>query len=173
MMNIIKNIFESLWRIILIVVVFFIWLFIWIPMFSCDRSLDVLDYDSDYMKLNTDINYLLYFYENGELSKLDKNLCYTYTVSYIKNRSNFSDPIYCNFLFYQSKLQKQWKKCFVYKLILKDFMTKEQYNQVSSTAFIVWNYDSWKKCREFDYEYCNMYITEKWLLKYNDKYKCE
>ena len=150
---------------------------LWKPSY-CKPSNQV--YNDYYVSLYNKANILGTLYKLDKKFKLDKNICYSFMNYYMLNETEYIDitsmrnDFNCTVSMYESKLIKKWNNCFIYKLKIKNFLTKDEYSKVVYISRqIVWNYDSWKKCEKWDYEKCNMYITEKWVLKYNDSYKCE
>ena len=113
--------------------------------------------------------------ENWNKVKLEKNLYYTTNLNY-----KYYDNIDLSYipLLVKTKLIKRWKNCYIYRLKVKDILEKYRYDFLPKSYsmfnnYIKWNYNSWKKCEEWDYENCNIYITERWMLNYNDRYDCK
>lgn len=175
-MNIIKKLFKLLWLILLSLLVFYMLLTSWILwrkyLTLCGTKSSRLHW---YMSvLESEINTLNSVYNEYNNVQLKENICYTLFNHYILNKDKWTEMPDCEIWLYEAKLLKKWKKCYVYKLKVKDIFSKEQYKYINFyKKFILWNYDIWKRCGEKDYEKCNIYITEKWILDYNNNYKCE
>jgi len=77
------------------------------------------------------------------------------------------------------KLEKVGKNCYMYKLPVNKLLSEREYkyyylHKEWKVLFLIkWDYRTWKRCKFDDYKTCNIYLTEKWLLKYTDDYECK